>query len=136
MILHGNAKTPADLAFARDYGVGRIVIDSLGEIARIAAEAPEPQRVLLRIVPGVDAHTHAALTTGTEHQKFGLSLATGDAAEAVRRVLGQKPLTLSGVHAHIGSQVSRFGAYEQEIRQLVAFFWRASTTNTESPCRN
>ncbi|WP_163513659.1 diaminopimelate decarboxylase [Fodinicola acaciae] len=121
VILHGNAKTPADLAYARDYRVGRIVIDSLGEVARIAAEAERPQRVLLRIVPGVDAHTHTALTTGTEHQKFGLSLATGDAAEAARRVLGQRALRLCGVHAHIGSQVSRFGAYEQELRQLVAF---------------
>ncbi|GAA0241125.1 diaminopimelate decarboxylase [Cryptosporangium japonicum] len=123
IVLHGNAKTPDDLRTALEYGVGRVVIDSVGEVARLAALADDAagQRVLLRVVPGVDAGTHAALTTGVEEQKFGLSLTTGAAADAARRVLGQHALRLAGVHCHIGSMVTRFGGYERAISQLVAF---------------
>jgi diaminopimelate decarboxylase len=121
MVLHGNAKTPQDLRTALDHGVGRIVIDSVGEIALLAATVRRRQKVLLRVTPGVDAHTHHALTTATEDQKFGLSLATGAAADAALRVLGQRKLELVGVHCHIGSQISRFCEYEQALRRLVAF---------------
>ena len=104
IVLHGNAKTPGDLRAALAYGVGRIVVDSAGEIARIAAlaqPAAHPlagplarprQRVLVRVTPGVDAHAHPALATGVENQKFGFSLSTGAAADAVRRILAQPEL--------------------------------------------
>jgi diaminopimelate decarboxylase len=121
MVLHGNAKTPQDLRAALDYRVGRIVIDSTGEIAQLAANARRRQRVLLRVTPGVDADTHASLTTATEDQKFGLSLSSGAAADAARRVLRQRKLNLVGVHCHLGSQITRFGGYEQALRRLVAF---------------
>jgi diaminopimelate decarboxylase len=121
MVLHGNAKTPQDLRAALDYHVGRIVIDSVGEIAQLAANVHRRQRVLLRLTPGVDAETHTALTTATEEQKFGLSLTSGAAADAARRVLGQPKLNLVGVHCHLGSQIARFGGYEQAVQRLVAF---------------
>lgn len=131
MVLHGNVKTPQDLHAALDYRVGRIVIDSVGEIAQLAANVSDRQRVLLRVTPGIDAGTHTALTTATETQKFGLSLTSGAAAEAARRVLEQPKLHLVGVHCHLGSQISRFGGYEQMLRRLVAFLaWLRDEHNT------
>ena len=121
MLLHGNVKTDEDLKTAFAAGVGRIVIDSLDEIATLAALAPTRQRVLLRVVPGVDARTHTGLTTGTEDQKFGLSIATGDAAEAVRRVLARPELELVGLHCHIGSQVRSVQRYVEAADRMVAF---------------
>ncbi|WP_232835799.1 diaminopimelate decarboxylase family protein [Actinocorallia populi] len=110
ILLHGNGKTPEDLKAAFGYGVGRIVVDAAGEISRLAVMAsgiPGPrQDVLLRVVPGVDGGAHPALTTGTEEQQFGFSLASGAAAEAARRVLGQHRLRLAGLHCHLGSQIS------------------------------
>ncbi|GAA5002220.1 diaminopimelate decarboxylase [Actinopolymorpha pittospori] len=102
-ILHGNAKTVADLEVALSYGVGRIVLDSASEVARVSVLAQRPQRVLIRVIPGVDAHTHPAIATGSEDQKFGLR--PGGVREAVRRVLEQPQLVYAGLHCHIGSQV-------------------------------
>jgi diaminopimelate decarboxylase len=124
IILHGNGKTPEDLAAALEYGVGRIVVDSASEIARLAALAGDrrtPQKVLVRVTPGVDPHVHRAVATGVEDQKFGLSLASGAAADAVRRVLGQPALSLVGLHCHIGSQIRVLDGYETAARRLVAF---------------
>jgi diaminopimelate decarboxylase len=123
ILLHGNAKTPADLRAATSYGVGRIVIDSVTEIARIAAHVPigHRQRVLLRVTPGVDAHAaHPSVTTGTADQKFGLSLSTGAAAEAIRRVIAQPELELTGLHCHLGSQIFEISPYERAARRLMA----------------
>jgi diaminopimelate decarboxylase len=127
IMLHGNAKTSGDLRAALAYGVGRIVVDSAGEIARIAAlaqPAAHPlagprQRVLVRVTPGVDAYTHPALATGVENQKFGFSLSTGAAADAVRRILAQPELELTGLHCHLGSQITRPEAFEAAARRLV-----------------
>ncbi len=121
MVLHGNVKTGEDLKAAFDAGVGRIVIDSLDEIPMLASLVPTRQQVLLRVVPGVDAGTHSGLTTGTEDQKFGLSMATGDAAEAVRRVLARPELELVGLHCHIGSQVREIGRYVDAAVRMVTF---------------
>jgi diaminopimelate decarboxylase len=87
IVLHGNAKTPGDLQAAMACRVGRIVVDSADEIARIAALARSRQRVLVRVTPDVDAHVHAAVATGVEDQKFGFSLGSGAAVDAVRRIL-------------------------------------------------
>jgi diaminopimelate decarboxylase len=119
LIVHGNAKTPDDLQAAFDYRAGRIVIDCAAEISRLAAQAPPRQQVLLRVTPDVDAHTHAALATGVEDQKFGVSLTDGTAAEAVRRILAQPTLDLVGLHCHIGSQVTEPGGYERAARRLI-----------------
>jgi diaminopimelate decarboxylase len=121
ILLHGNGKTPRELRAALDYGVGRIVVDSPGEVAQIAALARRRQRVLVRVTPGIDAHVHRAVTTGTEDQKFGLSIASGAAAGVARRILRQPSLELAGVHCHIGSQIADLGAFEAAARRLAAF---------------
>jgi diaminopimelate decarboxylase len=124
ILLHGNGKTPEDLAAALDYGVGRVVVDSVGEVARLAALAGgrrNPQKVLVRVTPAVDPQVHRAMATGVEDQKFGLSLASGAAADAVRRVLGQPSLSLAGLHCHIGSQIREPDGYATAARRLVAF---------------
>jgi diaminopimelate decarboxylase len=121
ILLHGNGKTPAELRAALAYGVGRIVVDAPGEVAQIAALATRRQRVLVRVTPGIDARVHRAVTTGTEDQKFGLSIASGAAAEVARRILRQPSLELAGVHCHLGSQIAGLDAFEAAARRLVAF---------------
>jgi diaminopimelate decarboxylase len=108
VIFHGNNKSIGELERAVDSGVGRIVVDSFEEIARLgflAEAAGIRQRVLIRVTPGVEAHTHSYVATGQEDQKFGFSLSAGAAAEAVRRVLALPALELTGLHCHIGSQI-------------------------------
>jgi diaminopimelate decarboxylase len=108
LTFHGNNKSRAELERALTYGVGRIAVDSFEEIVRLAALAEAAgvrQRVLIRVTPGVEAHTHEFVQTGQEDQKFGFSLASGAAAEAVRRVLGLPSLELAGLHCHIGSHI-------------------------------
>ena len=120
VMLHGNAKTPHDLRAAAGYRVGRIVLDSAAEIARLAALTPDRQRVLVRVTPGVDAAAHPAVATATEDQKFGFSLSSGAAADAVRRVLAQPELDLAGLHCHLGSQLTQLSAFESAARRLIA----------------
>ncbi|MCP2303589.1 diaminopimelate decarboxylase [Actinokineospora globicatena] len=119
VVLHDNVKIAEDLKAALAYGVGRIVVDSFDEIAQLGALAGPGQRVMVRVTPGVDAHTHRAIATGVEDQKFGFSLASGAALEAVRCVLEQPGLRLAGLHCHIGSQVRRVAAYEEAVRRMV-----------------
>lgn len=106
--MHGNNKSPEELTAAVRAGVGAVVLDSFLEIARlddIARRHGVTQPVLVRATVGVEAHTHEFIATAHEDQKFGFSLATGDAAEAVRRVLKSTNLRLVGLHSHIGSQI-------------------------------
>ncbi|WP_275292911.1 diaminopimelate decarboxylase [Amycolatopsis sp. La24] len=122
ILLHGNAKTPEDLKAALQYGVGRIVLDSLDEVEQLGALAHGAQRVLIRVTPGVSGDTHAAITTGTEGQKFGFSLrpdVRDNVDRAVAAVLSQPSLQLTGLHCHIGSQVSRVDRYEEAARRMV-----------------
>ena len=119
IILHGNAKSPEDLQAAFSYGVGRIAVDSVSEIARLAALSPRHQRVLIRVTPGVHAHAHPAVATGVEDQKFGFSLSSGAAADAVQRVLAHPELELAGLHCHLGSQLTDLTAYEAAARKLI-----------------
>lgn len=119
ILMHGNAKTAEDLKAALGHRVGRIVVDSLDEIEALAALARAGQRVLIRVTPGIDGHTHAAINTAVEDQKFGFSLSSGAAAEAVQRVLAHPGLVLAGLHCHIGSQVSRVASYEEAARRMV-----------------
>jgi len=117
ILLHGNAKTPEFLRSAIDYGVGRIVIDCMSEIPRIAALAETRQRVLIRVTPNVDADTHVALATGIADQQFGLPIES--AHDAIRRVLGQPGLELVGLHCHLGSQITQIEPYEIAARRLL-----------------
>jgi diaminopimelate decarboxylase len=105
---HGNNKSVAELERAVAAGVGTVVLDSFEEIVRLAAVAAKAavrQRVYVRVTPGVEAHTHEYVQTGQEDQKFGFSLSSGAAAEAVRRVVGLESLNLVGLHCHIGSHI-------------------------------
>jgi diaminopimelate decarboxylase len=108
LTFHGNNKSKGELERALAYGVGRVVVDSFEEIVRLAALAEQRgvrQRVLVRTTPGVEAHTHEYVQTGQEDQKFGFSLASGAAAEAVRRIVALPSLDLVGLHCHIGSHI-------------------------------
>ncbi|MGW0809841.1 diaminopimelate decarboxylase [Nonomuraea sp. NPDC002799] len=121
IVFHGNAKTPRELHEAVDYGVGRIVVDNLAEITRLAVLVPPGRRqdVLLRVVPDIEAGAHAAIRTGGEGQKFGLSIVSGDAAAAVVRVLRRPELRLVGLHCHLGSQIFAAEPYERAARLMV-----------------
>jgi diaminopimelate decarboxylase len=125
--MHGNNKSVAELTRALDAGVGRIVVDSFAEIARLAWLAEQRgvrQQVLIRATVGVEAHTHEFIATAHEDQKFGFSLASGDAFEAVRRVLGHPSLELGGLHSHIGSQIFDTSGFEISARRTVALLVR------------
>ena len=124
IMLHGNVKTPEDLKAALSYRVRRIVIDSLDEIEQLAALVTFPQSVLIRVTPGVDAHTHKAIATGVEDQKFGFSLASGAADVAIAKVLATPGLRLVGLHCHIGSQVRRIDSYVQAAHRMVELLAR------------
>ncbi|WP_327659312.1 MULTISPECIES: diaminopimelate decarboxylase [unclassified Streptomyces] len=126
IVLHGNAKTPHDLKRALWYGVGRIVIDSPSEIARIAAAVgPDGhQRVMVRVVPGISAGGHDKIRTGTEDQKFGLSISDGYAQHAIARILDQPQLELTGLHCHLGSQIADVKPYLAAVRRMVGLMAR------------
>ncbi|MFE6097700.1 diaminopimelate decarboxylase [Streptomyces massasporeus] len=126
IVLHGNAKSPRDLDTALRLGVGRIVIDSPSEIARLAAAVgPDGhQKVMIRVVPGISAGGHDKIRTGTEDQKFGLSIADGYAQHAVARILDQPQLELTGLHCHLGSQISSVKPYLVAVRRMVGLMAR------------
>jgi len=134
LVLHGNNKSDAELARAVAAGVGRIVVDSFDEITRIGRLTDSPPvrmsgqasdrrpKVLVRVTPGVEVHTHEFVRTGQEDTKFGFSVASGAAAEAVAALELLPGVELVGVHAHIGSQVFDVGHFEQAAEILGAFF--------------
>ncbi|MER6775795.1 MULTISPECIES: diaminopimelate decarboxylase [unclassified Streptomyces] len=126
ILLHGNAKSPRDIETALRLGVGRIVIDSPSEIARLAAAVGPGghQKVLVRVVPGISAGGHEKIRTGTDGQKFGLSLTDGSAQHAVTRLLGQPQLELVGLHCHIGSQITDVKPYLTAVRRVVGLMAR------------
>jgi diaminopimelate decarboxylase len=120
---HGNNKGPDELAMAVDAGVKRVVIDNLEEIerlSRLCVERGIEQTVLLRVAPGVEAHTHAHIQTGALDTKFGLSLQTGAAEAAARAIDAAKGLRLVGLHAHIGSQIFELEPYQRTIERVFA----------------
>ncbi|MCX5238644.1 diaminopimelate decarboxylase [Streptomyces prunicolor] len=126
IVLHGNAKSPEDLRTALRLGVGRIVVDSTSEIARLAAITPADsrQKVMVRVVPGVAAGAHVKIRTGTDDQKFGLSITDGSAQHAVTRILDQPHLELVGLHCHIGSQIATTTPYVAAVRRMVGLLAR------------
>ena len=120
--LHGNNKSDSEIGRALDLGIGRLVVDSLAEIDRVAdAAAARGVRapVLLRVTVGVEAHTHSYIATAHEDQKFGLSLTGGVAAQAVARILDRPELELRGLHSHIGSQIFDVQGFEVSARRLL-----------------
>jgi diaminopimelate decarboxylase len=141
--LHGSNKSLAELQAAVDAGIGAIVVDSFDEIGRLAGiaeqlgqaggmneraagngsatpDAPAPRiRLMLRVTVGVEAHTHEFIATAHEDQKFGFSLAGGDAAEGIRRIVACSGLELVGLHSHIGSQIFDPSGFEVSAHRLV-----------------
>ncbi len=126
---HGNNKTPLELRRAVEAGVGRIVVDSFTELDRLVALTGELGRtaaVMVRVTAGVEAHTHEYIATAHEDQKFGFSISSGDAFEAVRRVQDAPGLRLLGLHSHIGSQIFDTSGFEVATRRVLALHARVS----------
>jgi len=121
--VHGNNKSLGEIEKAISVGVEAIVIDSLYEIERVAEAAKKAgkvQRVLLRITPGIQAHTHESIATAHEDVKFGFSIASGAAWAAITAVRNHPSLELRGVHAHIGSQIFGYKSFEILSERLVS----------------
>ena len=121
--VHGNNKSLGEIEKAISVGVESIVIDSLYEIERVAdaaKKAGKVQRVLLRITPGIQAHTHESIATAHEDVKFGFSIASGAAWAAITAVRKHPSLELRGIHAHIGSQIFGYKSFEILSERLIA----------------
>jgi diaminopimelate decarboxylase len=120
--VHGNNKSVAEIDKAVAAGVGTIVIDSLYEIERVAVAAAKQgvvQKVLLRLTPGIEAHTHESIATAHEDVKFGFSIASGAAWNAITQVRKHSSLELRGFHAHIGSQIFESDSFEISAQRLI-----------------
>jgi len=130
LVLHGNNKSDDELRAALGAGVGRIVVDSFDEfdrLERLAPAAPSPPAVLIRVTPGVEAHTHEYIRTGQDDSKFGFGLSSGQADDAVlraRRLADAGVVRLVGVHAHIGSQIFLLESFAAEVEILGGWFAR------------
>jgi len=123
MELHGNNKSEEEISDAVQYGVRTIVVDSFFEIervGRIAAEFGKQQRVLIRVTPGVEAHTHEFISTAHEDVKFGFSLASGAAWDAIADIKARPSLDLVGLHSHIGSQIFEIEGFAAAAEKLIS----------------
>ena len=121
---HGNNKTDDDISFAMDAGVGCFVVDNWEEIDAInsiAGRKGKVQPVLLRLTPGIDPHTYAAVSTGKVDSKFGTAIETGQAKEMVKRTLALPNISLKGFHCHVGSQVFGENIYERASDVMLKF---------------
>jgi diaminopimelate decarboxylase len=119
--LHGNNKTEAELRYAFEAGVGHLILDSFDEIALADRLLDRPQRVLIRITPGIRPSTHDYVQTGQLDSKFGFGLADHLAEQAVERVRESANLELVGLHAHIGSQIFELEPYVKAIEVIADF---------------
>jgi len=121
LVMHGNNKSIAELEYARSAGVGTIVADSFDELDRIEAVGrgeTHRQRVLVRLNPGIEAHTHEYLQTGALDSKFGFPLVEGLAQSAINRVRQSPTMDFGGVHVHIGSQVFEVDSFRRAMAVL------------------
>lgn len=119
---HGNNKTIDELEYAIDSCVGRIVVDNiteLNQINNIAKQKGKKVSVLLRIKPGIDAHTHSFIRTGQIDSKFGFALETGEAMEAVKLVVAEECVELIGIHCHIGSNIFDIEPFEHAAQVML-----------------
>ena len=121
---HGNNKSEPELREALDYGIARIVVDNFHELYLLNGLAQERgirQKILLRLSPGIDPHTHEKTTTGTLENKFGIPLPTGQAEAAVRQALDMPGLELAGLHVHLGSPIFELAPYGAAVDIIVDF---------------
>ena len=124
LVLHGNNKTRQEVERAVTEGVQWIVLDSFDDInlaAAVAAELRQPARVLIRVNPGVEVHTHSFLATGNRESKFGFPLWTGDAQAAVDKVREAEWLNFRGLHIHVGSLVFAIGTFLSALDSVLDF---------------
>jgi diaminopimelate decarboxylase len=119
--LHGNNKTEAELRYAFEAGVGHLILDSFDEIERAERLLDRPQRVLIRVTPGIKPSTHDYVQTGQLDSKFGFGLGDRLAGRAVERVRESPHLQLVGLHAHIGSQIFELEPYVKAIEVIADF---------------
>lgn len=125
IVFHGNNKTPDELMMAVENGVGRIVVDNLTELEllnKIAKEAGKTVGIMMRIKPGVDAHTHDFIKTGQIDSKFGFALETGEALAAAKAALAMPNLKLRGLHCHIGSQIFDIDPFELAAKVMLDLY--------------
>jgi diaminopimelate decarboxylase len=124
LVFHGNYKTPEELRWAVEVGVGRVAVDNLHELEeldRIARAAGRVVDVWLRVTPGIEPHTHRAIQTGGVDTKFGFGIPDGAARGAVRNTLELPGLRLRGFHSHIGSQILELEPFEENARAVLDF---------------
>ena len=130
IVMHGNSKSDAELEMALANNVGRIVCDNLPELERldrIAAKMHKTAVIMLRIKPGIDAHTHNFVMTGQIDSKFGFALETGEAMEAVKAALSYKNLKLVGLHCHIGSQILDTSPFAEAAKVMLGLMNQVRT---------
>ena len=123
LVVHGNNKSDDELDAALRAGAGRIVADSFDELERLeqrSAALDVTPTVLVRTTPGVEAHTHEYIETGTEDSKFGFTVTDGIALDAARRVAASATLRFGGLHCHIGSQIQRLDPWDRAVAALAA----------------
>lgn len=121
---HGNNKTDADIRFALEKGVGYFIADNEDELAaldRIAGENGKRQKLLLRVTPGIDPHTHKKISTGAVDSKFGIAIGTGQAKETVKYILTLNNIELCGFHCHVGSQVFESDPFADALGIMLRF---------------
>lgn len=121
---HGNNKTDRDICDAMDMGVGTFVVDNCDELSAVSAEAVRrgtTQRILLRITPGIDPHTHRAIMTGNVDSKFGNAIVTGQAMDIVKKAIAADGICLAGLHCHIGSQIFDIEPFADAARIMTEF---------------
>ncbi len=120
VVLHGNAKSDEEIAMAVEHRLGLVVVDNSDDVDRLESTVPSGQRqdVLVRIIPGVTADTHASVLTGHEGSKFGLSPAM--ARELIARIEASPKLTMRGLHVHVGSQILEVGPFAESVAPVAA----------------
>ena len=124
MDFHGNNKTPDELIYAVESGVGTIVVDGFHELDvlnQLAEERGVEQGIMLRLSPSVDAHTHGHTTTGILDVKFGFSIESGESTIAIRQALDSSNLDLKGIHFHLGSPIFELEPYSQAIDTVLDY---------------
>ncbi|WP_449240755.1 diaminopimelate decarboxylase [Desulfoscipio gibsoniae] len=121
---HGNNKSAAELKLALDYKVGRVMVDNPHELQmldRLAGEAGVQAKIMLRLTPGVEAHTHEYIKTGQIDSKFGMVIENGQAMEIIKRALALEHIRLTGLHCHIGSQIFELQSYAHAAEVMLGF---------------
>ncbi len=124
IVFHGNNKTADELRMALDNNVGRIIVDNMTELellSKLAEQRQKIPKIMLRIKPGIDAHTHDFIKTGQIDSKFGFALETGEAFEAVKKSINYKNIEFTGIHCHIGSQIFDTAPFEAAADVMYSF---------------